>query len=131
MRDHRIRVLCVEDHAIVREGIAVLIGTQRDIEVVGAAASGEQALELFELTRPDITLMDLQLPRMSGIDAIEAIRRNCPDARFIVLTMYQGDEDIYRALNAGAAAYLLKDTLSKDLLRVIREVHDGNRPLGL
>jgi two-component system NarL family response regulator len=118
-------VLCTDDHRIVREGIALIINRQLDMEVVASAASGEEALDLFRAHRPDVTLMDLQLGGMSGLETIRAIRRLQPTARIVVLTMYQGDEDIYRALKAGAAAYLLKDTLSDDLIRVIREVHTG------
>lgn len=98
------------------------------MEVVASATSGEEAVALFGEHRPDITLMDLQLGPMSGVEAIRAIRRLQPEARIVVLTMYQGDEDIYRALQAGAVAYLLKDTLSDDLIRVIREVHAGAAP---
>lgn len=124
------RILCVEDHAIVRDGIALIINRQPDLEVVGAAATGEEAIALFRELRPDVTLMDLQLPGISGLEAIRTIRRDDPGARIIVLTMYRGDEDIHRALEAGAATYLLKDTLSDDLIRVIREVHAGHHPLG-
>jgi DNA-binding NarL/FixJ family response regulator len=124
-----IRVLCVDDHRIVREGIGLIISRQPDMQVVGSAATGEEALELFRTERPDITLMDLQLPMMSGLDTIRSIRREAPDARIIVLTMYQGDEDIFRALSAGATTYLLKDTLSDDLIEVVREVHAGRKPL--
>ena len=130
MKAPKIRVLCVDDHRIVREGIGLIISRQTDMEVVGSAATGEEALELFRTTRPDITLMDLQLPLMTGLETIRAIRQERPDARIIVLTMYQGDEDIYRALSAGAATYLLKDTLSDDLIEVVREVHAGRKPLG-
>jgi DNA-binding NarL/FixJ family response regulator len=124
-----IRVLCVDDHAIVRQGLAALLGCHDDIEIVGAAASGEEAVALFERQRPDITLMDLQLPIMSGLEAIKAIRRDSADALIIVLTMYQGADDVYSALQAGATTYLVKDTLSDDLVRVIREVHSGLRPV--
>lgn len=124
-----IRVLCVDDHRIVREGLALILGKQSDIRVVASASSGEEAVIMFERDRPDITLMDLQLGKMSGLEAIRAIRRIEPRARIVVLTMYQGDEDIYRALDAGAATYLLKDSLADDLMRVIREVHGGMRPL--
>ena len=124
-----IRVLCVDDHRIVREGIALIISRQPDMEVVGAAATGEEAVHLFKNHRPDVTLMDLQLTTMSGLEAIRAIRREQGNARIIVLTMYQGDEDIHRALAAGATTYLLKDTLSDDLIRFVREVHEGRRPL--
>lgn len=125
----RIRVLCVDDHRLVREGIAALIGRQADMEVVGSAATGEEAVALFQRHRPDVTLMDLQLPTMSGVDAIRAIRREHADARIIVLTMYPGEEDIYRAFDAGAATYLLKDMPSDEFIHAIREVHAGSRPL--
>jgi len=124
-----IRVLCVDDHRIVREGIGLIIARQPDMEVVGSAATGEEAVALFKRERPDVTLMDLQLSTMSGLEAIQAIRREDADARIIVLTMYQGDEDIHRALTAGATTYLLKDTLSDDLIRFVREVHAGRRPI--
>ncbi len=99
------------------------------MQVIAAAASGEEALELFRRHRPDVVLMDLQLGEMTGVDAIRAIRREAPESRIIVLTMYQGDEDIYRAVQAGAATYLLKDTLSDDLIRIIREVVAGSHHL--
>jgi DNA-binding NarL/FixJ family response regulator len=124
-----IRVLCVDDHRIVREGISLIISRQPDMEVIGSAATGEEAVALFKRERPDVTLMDLQLPTMSGLEAIQAIRREDADARIIVLTMYQGDEDIHRSLTAGATTYLLKDTLSDDLIRFVREVHAGRRPI--
>ena len=129
MTDGPIRVLCVDDHRIVREGIALIINRQPDMEVVGSAATGEEAVAQFRRKRPDVTLMDLQLPVMSGLDAIKAIREGDANARIIVLTMYQGDEDIHRALAAGATTYLLKDTLSDDLIRFVREVHAGRRPI--
>ena len=124
-----IRVMCVDDHRIVREGITVIIDRESDMSVVGTASTGEEAVAVFKRERPDVTLMDLQLPRMTGLEAIRQIRQENPDARIIVLTMYQGDEDIHRALAAGAATYLLKDTLSDDLIRFVREVHSGRRPL--
>ena len=126
--DDRIRVMCVDDHRIVREGIALIIGREPDMVVVGAAATGEEAIALFKERRPDITLMDLQLGSMSGAEAIRAIRREDPRARVVVLTMSSGDEDVYRALDAGAATYLLKDTALEDLVRVVREVHAGGHP---
>ena len=129
MMKSRIRVLCVDDHRIVREGIGLIIDRQTDMEVVGSAATGEEAVLLFMRERPDVTLMDLQLSTMSGLDAIRAIRREDAEARIIVLTMYQGDEDIHRALSAGATTYLLKDTLSDDLIRFVREVHAGRSPI--
>ena len=107
-----IRVLCVDDHRIVREGIGLIIDRQPDMVVVGSAATGEEAVLLFMRERPDVTLMDLQLPTLSGLDAIRAIRREDAEARIIVLTMYQGDEDIHRALSAGATTYLLKSSRS-------------------
>jgi DNA-binding NarL/FixJ family response regulator len=129
MSTHRIRVMCVDDHTLVREGIALILRRQSDIQVVALASSGEEALELFRIHRPEITLMDLQLGAMSGVQTTRAIRREFPDSRIIVLTMYRGDEDVHRALEAGAATYLLKDTLSDDLIRVLREVHAGTHHL--
>ena len=130
LRDNpRIRVMCVEDHRIVREGIALIINQEPDMEVVGACASAEEAVSLYRACRPDVTLMDLRLGKMSGVDVIKAIRADHPQARIVVLTMYEGDEDIYRAHQAGATTYLLKDTLSADLIRVVRQVHAGERPV--
>jgi two-component system NarL family response regulator len=99
------------------------------MEVVGAAATGEEGVKLFRSLHPDVTLMDLQLRSMSGLEAIRSIRGGNEHARIIVLTMYEGDEDIYRSLEAGAVTYLLKDTLSKDLVRIIRKVHEGRQPM--
>ena len=130
MSAQRIRVLCVDDHRIVREGLALIIARQSDMKVVGFAATGDEAILQWRRHRPDITLMDLRLGATSGLDAIRAIRREEPNARVIVLTMYQGDEDIHQALAAGAATYLLKDTLSDDLIRTVREVHAGGAPMG-
>jgi DNA-binding NarL/FixJ family response regulator len=124
-----IRVLCVDDHPLVREGISRKIGRQQDMKVVGTASTGEDAVLLFKRHRPDVVLMDLQLPGMTGIEAIKAIRDADNQARIIVLTMYGGDEDIYRAIHAGAASYLLKDTLAKDLISIVRQVHRGEHPL--
>ncbi|HEX7793347.1 MAG TPA: response regulator transcription factor [Vicinamibacterales bacterium] len=124
-----IRILCVDDHRIVREGIASLIDRQPDMRVVASAASGEEAIDLFIEHQPDITLMDLQLGVMDGITAIKIIRRRSPGARIVVLTMRRGDEDIHRALEAGASAYLMKDTISDDLIRVLREVQAGEHPM--
>jgi DNA-binding NarL/FixJ family response regulator len=125
----KIRVLCVDDHRVMLDGLSLLIDRQGDMEVVGSATSGEEALSLFRQLQPDVTLMDLQLPTMSGIEAIQEICREAPDARIVVLTMYHGDEDVCQALEAGAATYLLKETLAEDLVRVIRDVHDGERPI--
>lgn len=122
-------MLCVDDHRLVVEGLVSLLGHHSDIEVVASATRGEHAVGLHAQYRPDVTLMDLQMPTMSGLEAIRTIRRASPDARIIVLTMHHGDEDIYRALEAGATTYLLKEALSDDLVRVIREVHEGRRPL--
>src|SRR5215813_8662050 len=129
MQPSKIRVLCVDDHSIVREGISLIINRQPDMEVVACAASGDESVEMFQRVKPDVTLMDLRLQGMSGTEAIEQIRRTDADARIVVLTMFDGDEDIHRALRAGAATYLLKDTLSDDLIRVVREVHSGKRPV--
>jgi two-component system NarL family response regulator len=125
----RIRVLCVDDHQVVREGIAAMIGRQPDMEVVASAATAEDAIALFRQHHPDVTLMDLRLPVMGGLNAIREIRGECPAARIVVLTIYQGDEDVYRALEAGAVTYLLKDSLKDDLAPVVREVHAGGRPI--
>jgi DNA-binding NarL/FixJ family response regulator len=111
----------------MREGIVRIVGLQPDMTVVAQASSGEEAVDQFLRHRPDVTLMDLQLPVMSGLQAIRAIKREQVDATIVVLTMYQGDEDIFRALEAGVMGYLLKDTLPDDLIRVIREVHGGQR----
>lgn len=124
-----IRVLCTDDHLIVREGIELIIGQQPDMQVVASAATGEEAIELYRAHRPDVTIMDLQLGTMSGLEAIQGIRREDPHARIVVLTMYQGDEDVYRAMEAGASTYLFKDSISDDLIRVIRSVHAGEHPV--
>lgn len=124
----RIRILCVDDHRIVREGLALIVGRQPDMEVIGTAASAPEAVRLYRQLKPDVTLMDLQLGDTSGLDAIREIKQDAPAARIVVLTMYQGDEDIFRSLAAGATTYLLKDTLSDDLVRVVRQIHAGEQP---
>lgn len=124
-----IRVLCVDDHRIVREGMALIIDREPDMTVVGLADTADDAVAQFTLHQPDITLMDLRLGNSSGIDALRQIKQLNPAAHVIVMTMYKGDEDIHRALTAGAAAYLLKDALSNDLIRTVREVHAGRRPV--
>lgn len=129
MASDRIRILCVDDHRLLREGVTALIAGQRDMKVVASAATGEEAVILFKQFHPDVTLMDLQLPGMSGLDAIRAIRHEDAAARIIVLTMYDGEEDIHRALQEGAATYLLKDMLFDDLAARIRIVKQGDLPL--
>jgi DNA-binding NarL/FixJ family response regulator len=124
-----IRVLAVDDHALLRDGIAALIGNQSDMELVGEASNGREAIEFFRQHRPDVTLMDLQMPEMGGIDALSAIRGEFPEARIIVLTTYAGDVQIFRALKAGARAFLLKGLLRKELLETIRAVHAGQKCL--
>jgi len=125
----RIRVLCVDDHSIVRQGIAGLIALQTDMTLVAEAADGRDAIQQYRAHQPDILLMDLQMPVMSGLDAINAIRGEFPDARIIVLTTYAGDVQALRALKAGARAYLLKSTLHKELLETIRVVYAGRKAL--
>lgn len=126
--DRRIRVLIVDDHRIVREGLALVINRQPGMCVAAMAASADEAVTLYQQHRPDLTVMDLQLGGTSGVGAIRTIRAQDPAARIVVLTMMRGDEDIYRAMEAGAITYLLKDTAIEDLARVIREVHAGNSP---
>lgn len=122
-----IRVLIADDHPVVREGIAALLNRRADMIVVGEASDGQEALQLFQQAAPDVVLMDLRMPQMSGVEAIQAIRELDATARFIVLTTYDGDEDIYRALQAGAQAYLLKDTPRETLVETVRAVHAGER----
>jgi DNA-binding NarL/FixJ family response regulator len=122
-----IRVLSVDDHPLLREGIAALIGNQTDMELVAEACNGREALEQFRKHSPDVTLMDLQMPEMSGIDAISAIRGEFPEARIIILTTHAGDVQVSRAFKAGARAYLLKGSLRNELLETIRAVHSGQK----
>lgn len=122
-----IRILCVDDHPLLREGIATMIENQSDMELIAEACNGGEALERFRQHRPDITLMDLQMPEMSGIDAMSRIRSEFPDAHVIVLTTHPGDSMVSRALKAGARAYLLKSSVRKELLETIRAVHSGQR----
>ena len=124
-----IRVVVADDHPIVREGLRAVINDQADLQVVGEAATGQEVVELALGQRPDVLLIDLRMPRLNGVEAIEAIRAAWPDARVIVLTTYDGDEDIIRALRAVAQAYLLKDTPRAELLDTIRAVHAGGRRL--
>ena len=120
-----IRILVVEDHPIVRQGLVALLNVVDGVEVVGEAADGVEAVKEFELRHPDVTLIDLRLPKMSGVEVIQRIRADHAQARFIVLTTYDGDEDIYRALQAGARAYLLKGMTVEVLISAIRSVHAG------
>jgi DNA-binding NarL/FixJ family response regulator len=124
-----IRILAVDDHALFREGIAALVGNQTDMELVAEGMNGREAVELFRRHQPDVTLMDLQMPEMNGIDALSAIRGEFPEARIIVLTTYTGDVQVFRALKAGARAYLLKGLLRKELIETIRAVHAGQKRL--
>src|SRR5271157_2379716 len=125
----QIRILAVDDHALVRDGIAGLIGVQPDMVVVGEASNGREAIQQFRMLHPDITLMDLQMPEMNGIEALIAIRNEFSDAKVIVLTTYAGDVQILRALKSGAQGYLLKNTYHKDLVATIRAVHAGKKAL--
>jgi DNA-binding NarL/FixJ family response regulator len=124
-----IRVLIVDDHPMLREGVAAVVGTQHDIEIVGEAENGQHAIEQFRQLRPDVTLLDLQMPVMGGIDALAAIRTEFPGAQIVVLTTYSGDAQAVRALKAGAVGYLLKSALRTELLETIRAAHAGRRHL--
>lgn len=121
----KIRILIVEDHHVVRQGLVALINSVDDMEVVGEAADGQKGVDLHREFSPDVTIMDLRLPVLGGVEAIQAIRRNNPLARVIVLTTFDGDENIYRALQAGARGYLLKDMFGEELMDAIRVVHAG------
>jgi len=123
----RIRVLAADDHPLVRAGLAAVIGSEPDMEFVGEAASGREAVELYRAHRPDVMLMDLRMPGMDGLSATRAILAEFPAARIVVLTTYDGDADIHRALEAGARGYLLKDMLRTEVLHTIRTVHRGTK----
>src|SRR2546425_1560282 len=124
-----IRILTVDDHPLLREGIAGLVADQSDMSLVAEASDGREAIQQFRAHRPDVALMDIQMPDMNGLDAIIAIRNEFPEARIIVLTTYTGDVQVLRALKAGARGYLLKNSLHKELLETIRSVHAGKRAL--
>jgi len=126
-RAERIRVLFADDHPAMRKGIASILGNEPDMQLVGEAGNGQEAVDLCRLRRPDVTLMDLRMPELDGIQAIRLIRRDLPDARIIALTSFDGDQDIYRALEAGVWGYLLKDRVHTEIVRAIRTVHSGRR----
>jgi DNA-binding NarL/FixJ family response regulator len=123
----RIRILTVDDHPLLREGIAALVNAESDMKLVAEACNGEEAIEQFRLHRPDVTLMDLQMPALNGIEAVTRIRAEFPDARIIVLTTYTGDVQALRALKAGARAFILKGHVHRELLEAIRAVHAGKK----
>jgi DNA-binding NarL/FixJ family response regulator len=125
----RIRVLCVDDHPLLREAITTLINSQPDMLLIAAAPNGQEAIQQFRKHRPDITLMDLRLPDMTGTDALVALRGEFPEARIVMLTTFEGDAEIHRALKAGARAYLLKTMPPDDLVEVIRQVYAGKKPI--
>ena len=127
MTNDTIKIMVIDDQAVVRQGFVALINTVSDMAVVAEGTNGRQAIDLYRLHRPDVTLMDLRMPELGGVEAITAIRKEFPDARLIVLTTYDGDEDIYRSLQAGAQGYLLKDMFFEELEEAIRKVHGGSR----
>src|SRR6201986_2783565 len=122
-----IRILAVDDHALLRTGIATLVNADPDMKLIGEAANGQEAVESFRMYRPDVTLMDLQMPGFNGVEAIDRILAEFPDARVVVLTTYTGDVQVLRALKAGARAYILKNLLHKELLETIRAVYAGKK----
>src|SRR5256885_6412963 len=125
--NNKIRIMVIDDQAVVRQGFVALINTVADMEVIAEGINGRQAIDLYRQHKPDVTLIDLRMPVVGGVEAIAAIRREFPDARLIVLTTYDGDEDIYRSLQAGAKGYLLKDVFFEELETAIRTVHAGSR----
>src|ERR1700693_725735 len=127
MEQDRIRVLSVDDHALLREGIAMIINCQPDMVLVSQATGGKEAIQQYREHRPDVTLMDLHMPDLSGLDALLAIRAEFPEARIIMLTTFEGDTEIHRAIEAGACGYLLKSIPPNELVQVIRQVHAGQK----
>src|SRR5271165_7410201 len=125
----QIRILVVDDHPVVRQGIAGLIGIQPDMVLVGEASNGREAIQQFRTHHPDVTLMDIRMPEMNGLDALIAIRNESPEARIIMLTTYAGDAQVLRAIKGGASGYLLKGALHRELLETIRGVHAGKKAL--
>ena len=123
----RITILCVDDHPLVRKGIAAILATEDDLKMVAEAGSGQEAVDAFRASRPDVTLMDLRLPGMDGIEAAKQIRQIDPEAKILALTSYDGDQEIYRALEAGVRGYLLKEMVHTEIVRAIRVVHSGKR----
>jgi DNA-binding NarL/FixJ family response regulator len=123
----KIKVLCVDDHPLVRKGIASILSNESDMRLVAEAGNGTEAVERFREFHPDVTLMDLRMPNMDGVQATQAIRKEFPEARIIALTSYDGDQDIYRALEAGVRGYMLKEMVHTDVLKAIRTVHSGKR----
>jgi len=124
-----IRILVIDDHPMIRAGLTATIGPEPDMTVVALASTGKEGVEQYRLHQPDVTLMDLKMPVMGGVEAIRGIRREFPSAKIIVVSTYEGDEDIYRALEAGAITYLLKDMLAEKMVEMIREVAEGGRPI--
>jgi len=122
-----IRVLCVDDHPLVRKGIASILANEADMQLVGEAGDGREAVEAFRLHRPDVTLMDIRMPQMDCIEATKLIRREDPEARIIALTSYDGDQEIYRSLEAGVRGYILKEMVHTEIVRAIRVVYSGKR----
>jgi len=127
MEQNRIRVLSVDDHALLREGIAMIINHQKDMVLVSQATGGKEAIQQYRQYRPDVTLMDLRMPDFSGLDALLAIRAEFPEARIIILTTFEGDIEVRRAIEAGASGYLLKSIPPNELVQVIRQVHSGKK----
>lgn len=122
-----IRILCVDDHPLVRKGIAAILANESDMKLVAEAGSGREAVEAFKVHRPDGTLMDLRMPGVDGIEAVKMIRREDPEAKILALTSYDGDQEIYRALEAGVRGYMLKETVHTEIVRAIRVIHSGKK----